>query len=60
MSLLKAFNTINYKLLIAELHAYSLDISSYKILWSYLTNRWESTKIDTAFSSWTEITRGIP
>ena len=24
-----------------------------------VTNRWQSTKIDTAFSSWTEITRGV-
>ena len=27
---------------------------------SYLSNRWQRTKINTAFSSWTELLQGVP
>ena len=52
----KVFDTINHELLIAKLHAHGFD----KLLWSYLTYRWNRRKIDTAFSSWTKIIKGVP
>ena len=60
MDLWEAFDTISHELLITKLHVYGFDKSSLKILWSYLANCWQRTKIGTAFSSWTEIIKEVP
>ena len=60
MDLSKAFDTINHELLLAKLHAYGFDKTALAIIKSYLTNRWQHTKINTAFSSWTELLNGVP
>jgi len=60
MDLSKAFDTINHNLLIAKLHAYGLSRSALKLIKSYLSNRWQRTKINTSFSSWTELKLGVP
>ena len=60
MDLSKAFDTINHKLLIAKLHAYGFDLSSLEIIYDYLSDRWQRTKIHTSFSSWSRILSGMP
>ena len=45
--------------MIAKLHPHDFEKNSLKILCSYLTNRWQGTKINTDFSSWTEIIEGV-
>ena len=60
MDLSKAFDTINHELLLAKLHAYGFDKTALAIIKSYLTNRWQHTKINTTFSSWTELLNGVP
>ena len=60
MDLSKAFDTINHKLLIAKLHAYGFDIESLEIVYDYLSERWQRTKINMAFSTWSEMTCGAP
>ena len=60
MDLFKAFDTINYDLLIAKLHAYGFDKNSLKLLLSYLKNRWHRTRINQNFSSWEELLQGAP
>ena len=60
MDLSKAFDTINHELLIAKLHAYGINKESLKILLSYLSNRWQRTKINTDFSSWSQMIQGVP
>ena len=60
MDLSKAFDTINHELLIAKLHAYGIHKDSLKILLNYLSNRWQRTKINTDFSSWSQIIQGVP
>ena len=60
MDLSKAFNTINHDLLFAELYVYGFSKESLKLIKSYLTNRWQKTKIKTGFSKWTEILLGVP
>ena len=60
MDLSKAFDTINHNLLIAKLSAYGFSKSALKLILSYLTDRWQRTKINTAYSSWSELLQGVP
>ena len=60
MDLSKAFDTINHDLLIAKLHVYGFSKESLKLIKSYLTNRWQRTKLNTGFSKWREILLGVP
>ena len=59
MDLSKAFDTVNHNLLMAKLSAYGFEHDVLKLIYSYLTNRWHRTKINSAFSSWEELTQGI-
>ena len=59
MDLSKAFDTINHKLLIAKLRAYGFDIFSLEILLDYFSDRWQRTKINSSFSSWSLILCGM-
>ena len=60
MDLSKAFDTLNHDLLIAKLHAYGFEYKSLELIKSYLNNRWQRTKINTSFSSWSELLTGVP
>ena len=59
MELSKTFDTTNHELLIAKLHAYSFSTDALKVLLSYLQDRWQRFKINTAFSSWTQLLQGV-
>ena len=56
----KAFDCLNHELLIAKLDAYGFDYSSLSLIFSYLSGRKQRTKINNAYSTWSEITTGIP
>ena len=56
----KAYDCIPHDLLIAKLEAYGLDKISLNILFDYLNNRKQRTKIGCSFSSWYDIITGIP
>ena len=60
MDLSKAFDTINHELLIEKLHAYGFTIDSFDLIHHYLSNRWQRTKIDKTFSSWSKLLQGVP
>ena len=60
MDLSKAFDTLNHDLLLAKLNAYGFDKQSLLLIKSYLTNRWQRTRIGTTFSSWSELLSGVP
>ena len=60
MDLSKAFDTLNHKLLIAKLEAFDLDSRSSSFLQSYLTNRYQRTRIGNAFSDWESIIAKVP
>ena len=60
MDLFKASDTINHDLLVEKLHAYGFSNDSFKLLYSYLKNRWYRTKINRKFSSWKELSQGVP
>ena len=54
MDLSKGFDTLNHELLIAKLIVYGSNNESLKFIRSYFTNRWQRTKINKSFSTWTE------
>ena len=60
MDLSKAFDTINHDLLLAKLHAYGFQKDAIKLIKSYLSNRWQRTKVSSSFSSWSELLKGVP
>ena len=47
-------------LLIAKLHAYGFDTKTLKLLLTYLTKRWQRTKINSSFRTWSELLQGVP
>ena len=47
MELFKMFDTLNHDLLIPKLHGYGFSKESLMLLSSYLSNRWQRTKINT-------------
>ena len=51
---------MNHDLLLTKLHAYGSDRDSLKVLHSYLSNRYQRTKSNKSFSSWSEIVFGVP
>ena len=60
VDLSKAFDTLNHGLLIAKLSAYGFEHDALKFIYSYLTNRWHRTKVNSAFNSWEELIQGVP
>ena len=58
--LTKTFDTINHELLIAKLQVYGSSLDALKVLLSYLQDRWQRVQINTAFSSWTQLLKGVP
>ena len=60
MDLSKAFDTINHQLLVAKLYAYGFEKGALTLILNYLSNRWQRTKINTSFSSWSELLHGVP
>ena len=59
MDLSKAFNTISYDLLIAQLPYYGIEDDSLKPLWKHLNDRWQRTKLNATYSSWSELLYGV-
>ena len=59
MDLSKALDTINHELLIAKLQAYVFPIKALEVLLSYLQERWQRVKVNTTFSSWTQLLQGV-
>ena len=60
MDLSKAFDTIDHELLIAKLYAYGFSKKSLKLIFSYLSDRWQRTKINSEFSTWSKLLQGVP
>ena len=56
----KAFDCLNHELLIAELAAYGFDHESLAVFCSYLSDRKQRTKVNNSFSSYSDITTGVP
>ena len=60
MDLSKAFESLPHDLIIAKLHAYSVDCDSPSLIRIYLPNQHYRTKLDSIFISWSQIFLGVP
>ena len=60
MNLSKAFDTINYELLIAKLYAFEFCKDELKLIFSCMSYRWQKTKISKLFSSSFSLLRRVP
>ena len=60
MDLSKAFDCIRHDLLIAKLHAYGFSQEALALINDYLANRQHRVKVNGSFSSWKDLTRGVP
>ena len=49
------FDTINHELLIAKHDAYGFSTSSLTLLFSYVSDRWQRTKINLTVIDWHEL-----
>ena len=56
----KAFDCLDHDLLIAKIEAYGFDFKFTKLLHSYLTNRYQRARINSNYSTWSEIISGVP
>ena len=56
----KAFDCLSHELLIAKLEAYGFDFNSLEIIYDYLTNRKQRVRINSKYSSWSQIISGVP
>ena len=51
---------MNHELLLAKLYAYGFSKDAVNMVKSYLNDRWQRIKINTEFSSWSELLTGVP
>ena len=56
----KAFDCLVHDLLIAKLHAYGFEYNAIKLIYSYFNGRYQRVRINSTYSSWSEIIFGVP
>ena len=56
----KAFDCLDYELLIEKLNAYGFSLAALRLINDYLSIRRQLTKIGNSFSDWFEIILGVP
>ena len=60
MDLSKAYDCMPYDLLLAKMEAYGIDKKSLNLLRSYLSGRKQRVKLNSEYSSFVNIDRGVP
>ena len=56
----KAFDFINHDLMIAKLEAYGFEYKALKLIYSYLTNRYQRVNVNSEYSIWSRMQTGVP
>ena len=56
----KAFDCLIHDLLIAKLDAYGLSYNALTLIYSYLSNRLQRVRVNSNYSSWSNIIYGVP
>ena len=59
MDLSKAFDCLQHDLIIAKLHAYSFEMQALKLIYSYLSNRFQSVRVKDTYSSANKVKSGV-
>ena len=60
MDLSKAYDCLPRGLLVAKFEAYGIDKTGLNLIHNYLLNREQRTKINSAYSDWYDIVKGVP
>ena len=60
LDLAKAFDTVNYKILLSKLYNYGIRGSAHKLITSYLQNRQQRVKVNGQISEHCEVNTGVP
>ena len=60
MDLSKAYDCLPHDLLVAKSEAYGIDKTGLSLIYDYLSNRKQRTKINSSYSDWYNIVRGVP
>ena len=60
MDLSKAFDCLQHDLIIAKLHAYGFEIQTLKLIYSYLSNRFQSVRVKDTYSSANKVKYDVP
>ena len=56
----KTLDCISQELVLAKLHAYGLSLRALRLIYSYLINRKQRTRVNGDYSAWKEILFGVP
>lgn len=57
---LKAFDCLRHVLLISKLRAYGIELSSLRLLYSYLVQQKQKAWLKNSYNTWSEILFGVP
>ena len=60
MDLSKAFDTINHELLTTKIYANRFSKDALKLIFSYILDSWQRSKINKRFSSWSALLPWVP
>ena len=60
MDLSKAFDVIQYPLLLSKLRAYGMDDNSCALIRKYLSGKTQRVKVGDIFSTWESVKRAVP
>ena len=56
----KAFDCLDYELLIAELNAYGFSVPALRLIHDYRSRRKQRTRVNNSYSKWLAVMFGIP
>ena len=56
----KAFDCLAHYLLLVKLDAYGFGNTSLKLIYIYLTSRYQRVRVNSNYSSWNQIINGVP
>ena len=60
MDLSKVYDCLPHDLLVAKCEAYGIDKAGLSLIYDYLSNLKQQTKINSSYSDWFNIVRGVP
>ena len=56
----KAFDCLLHDLLISKLNVYGFDLISLKLIYNFISKRFQRVRVNSCYSSWFEILSGVP